>query len=79
VTADSPIRSRAQHAMLTRVTTDAAYAAERGISAEAARAMLDAHDKAGGPELPERAVTVRGGRQSGKTLATRKHKLLGAH
>ena len=71
----SPIRSRAQHDMLTRVVADAAYAAERGISQVSARALLDDHEKAGSPQLPARApkpVTF-GGRRAGKT-----YKLLGA-
>lgn len=72
---DSPIRSRAQHAMFSRAATDEAYAAERGITAAAAQTMLDAHHKAGAPELPERA----GKAQVNRAPAPRKYKLLGAH
>jgi hypothetical protein len=73
----SPIRSRAQHTMLTRAATDEAYAAERGITVSAAKALLDEHAKAGNPDLPERA----GSEKSTSPRAPKRHKfkLLGAH
>lgn len=53
----SPLKSMAQHAMITRAATDADYAKSRGITCEAARSMLDAHEAAGAPKLPDRVET----------------------
>lgn len=81
----SPIRSRAQHAMLKRAITDADYAKSRGISAIHAQSMLDDHEAAGSPDLPERveASTSASGKSSASKASTsaqsRKFKLLGAH
>lgn len=50
----SPLRSAAQHRMMVRAVADPAYAKQRGITKEAAQQLLDAHEEAGSPRLPER-------------------------
>lgn len=75
MTTESPIRSLAQHRMLSRAATDEAYAAERGITAKAAQTMLDAHAAAGAPELPERASAPKAA--APRAQKPRKYKLLG--
>jgi hypothetical protein len=74
----SPIRSQAQRAMLTRVVADEEYAKARGIGAAAAQAMLDAHEAAGSPMLPDRSApsVASPPRRPGKP---RRYALLGAH
>lgn len=72
----SPIRSQAQHAMLKRAAGDADYAERRGIGQAAAQTMLDAHDKAGAPDLVERVEADTVGTRKPKTA--RKFKLLGS-
>lgn len=74
MTAPSPIRSRAQHDMLTRALAEPDYAAQRGISAELARRMLADHQAAGAPDLPDRvAPATRAG-----SAPRRKRKFLGS-
>jgi hypothetical protein len=75
MTAQSPIRSQAQLAMLKRVASDAAYAAERGISQVSAQALLDDHVKAGSPALPDR---VKLAAPNPPARPAKKYKLLGA-
>ena len=70
----SPLRSRAQHDMLTRVVKDVRYAKERGIEQTAAQQMLDAHAKAGSPALPDRVKLA----ASNKSASPKKYNLLGA-
>lgn len=48
------IVSTAQHAMLEKAANDAAYAKQRGIDQELARASIEAHKANGAPKLPER-------------------------
>lgn len=70
--APSPIRSRAQHDMFTRALAEPDYAAQRGISVDLARQMLDAHKAAGSPDLPHRVERASASKPS------RKYKLLGS-
>lgn len=56
----SPIRSQAQHAMLTKAASDPEYAKLRGITQDDARDMLQAHIDSGSPTLPAQ-VTRPGG------------------
>jgi hypothetical protein len=72
---ESPIRSQAQLAMLKRAVADTDYAKERGISAIHAQSLLDGHEAAGSPTLPERIEPSVGGPKSGKR---RSYKLLGS-
>jgi hypothetical protein len=51
---ESPLRSRAQHAMLTKAAADPEYAKSRGIEQMTAQSLLDQHKAAGEPELVER-------------------------
>lgn len=67
MTAQSPIRSQAQHTMLTKAASDPDYAKQRGIMPEAAQALLDGHKAAGAPELPDRVDAPAGGVRAGKT------------
>lgn len=55
--ANSPLRSMAQHTMLSRAATDADYAERRGIDPKVAKSMIDQHVAAGAPKLPERVET----------------------
>lgn len=65
---DSPLRSRAQHTMLTRAASDADYAKRRGIDQGVAQSLLEQHVTCGEPDLPERAQadTSGGARTSSK-------------
>lgn len=72
----SPIRSQAQHEMLTRAATDPDYAKRRGIDAAVAQSLVDQHIAAGAPKLPERADADASG--SARTQSKPKsYKLLG--
>lgn len=74
---DSPIRSQAQHAMLTRAAADAEYAKRRGIDQGVAQSLLDQHAACGEPDLPERAPADTSG--SARTSTKPKtYKLLGS-
>lgn len=80
MTKESPIRSQAQHAMLTRAATDTDYAKARGITCEAAKALLDGHAAAGHPKLPERAMQTAAVMSIATVRAAKaKAKLLGSH
>lgn len=72
----SPIRSAAQHRMLVNAAGDPAYAALRGITQDAARDLLDRHEAAGSPKLPERSDAPQATPSRPKPRA---YKLLGAH
>jgi hypothetical protein len=50
----SPLRSQAQHTMMTRAASDPDYAKKRGIEQSTAQDLLDQHAAAGSPKLPER-------------------------
>lgn len=57
VAVTSPIRSQAQHTMLTRAATDSDYAQRCGIDPKVAQSLIDQHVAAGAPKLPERVET----------------------
>lgn len=71
----SPIRSMAQHTMLTRAASDPDYAKRRGIDAAVAQSLVDQHVAAGAPKLPERAEADANG--SARTGKPKSYKLLG--
>lgn len=73
----SPIRSLAQHAMMTKAAGDADYAKTRGITQQAAQQLLDDHKAAGSPTLPDRIEPE--GATPGTKKSSHKYKLLGAH
>lgn len=81
MTAQLPIKSRAQHDMFKRALEDADYAKSRGITAELAQKMLDGHAAAGSPELPSRITeAIRAElppEAIGKNGKVRRFKLLG--
>jgi hypothetical protein len=72
----SPIRSQAQHTMLTRAASDADYAKRRGIEQTTAQSLIDQHVAAGEPKLPERAeADASGGARA--SAKPKSYKLLG--
>lgn len=72
----SPIRSQAQHAMLSRAATDTDYAERRGIDPKVAQSLIDQHVEAGAPKLPERAEADAKG--SARAWKAKTFKLLGS-